>query len=128
MPILGLRQKYLKSKSSGWVPIISDLITPWSYGQKRALWGLGVDKEYVPSIQIRSFGPRALTLNLVLSPNARITRTCMARAMKRDAKTVAGWDFTRIIPCHGVCNSPIAPLFMSISLICPISFHPPGRH
>jgi len=22
-------------------------------------------------------------------------------AMKRDAKTVAGWDFTRIIPCHG---------------------------
>ena len=24
------------------------------------------------------------------------------RAMKRDAKTVAGWDFERIIPCHGV--------------------------
>lgn len=23
-------------------------------------------------------------------------------AMRRDAKTVAGWDFTRIIPCHGV--------------------------
>ncbi|KAF8316784.1 hypothetical protein DL93DRAFT_2165911 [Clavulina sp. PMI_390] len=22
-------------------------------------------------------------------------------AMKRDAKTVAGWDFTRVIPCHG---------------------------
>ena len=22
--------------------------------------------------------------------------------MKRDAKTVAGWDFERIIPCHGV--------------------------
>jgi len=22
-------------------------------------------------------------------------------AMKRDAKTVAGWDFKRIIPCHG---------------------------
>ncbi|KAF7980267.1 hypothetical protein HWV62_39017 [Athelia sp. TMB] len=22
-------------------------------------------------------------------------------AMKRDATTVAGWDFTRIIPCHG---------------------------
>ncbi|KAL0958116.1 hypothetical protein HGRIS_000285 [Hohenbuehelia grisea] len=22
-------------------------------------------------------------------------------AMKRDAKTVAGWDFDRIIPCHG---------------------------
>ena len=24
------------------------------------------------------------------------------RAMKCDAKTVAGWDFERIIPCHGV--------------------------
>jgi hypothetical protein len=22
-------------------------------------------------------------------------------AMARDAKTVAGWDFERIIPCHG---------------------------
>ena len=22
--------------------------------------------------------------------------------MKRDAKTVSGWDFERIIPCHGV--------------------------
>lgn len=22
--------------------------------------------------------------------------------MKRDAKTVASWDFDRIIPCHGV--------------------------
>jgi hypothetical protein len=22
--------------------------------------------------------------------------------MARDAKTVAGWDFDRIIPCHGV--------------------------
>ena len=22
--------------------------------------------------------------------------------MKRDAKTIAGWDFERIIPCHGV--------------------------
>ena len=22
--------------------------------------------------------------------------------MKRDVKTVAGWDFDRIIPCHGV--------------------------
>lgn len=23
--------------------------------------------------------------------------------MKEDVKTVLGWDFTRIIPCHGVC-------------------------
>jgi hypothetical protein len=22
-------------------------------------------------------------------------------AMKKDVKTVAGWDFERIIPCHG---------------------------
>ena len=26
-----------------------------------------------------------------------------SRAMKRDAQTVADWDFERIIPCHGVC-------------------------
>lgn len=25
------------------------------------------------------------------------------RAMKRDCKTVAAWDFERMIPCHGVC-------------------------
>ncbi|KAG5643709.1 hypothetical protein DXG03_009758 [Asterophora parasitica] len=25
-----------------------------------------------------------------------------SRAMRRDAKTVAGWDFEKIIPCHGV--------------------------
>lgn len=25
-----------------------------------------------------------------------------SRAMSRDAKTVASWDFHRIIPCHGV--------------------------
>jgi hypothetical protein len=27
----------------------------------------------------------------------------MLRAMRKDAKTVAAWDFERIIPCHGVC-------------------------
>ncbi|CAE6370683.1 unnamed protein product [Rhizoctonia solani] len=27
--------------------------------------------------------------------------TCSPSAMSRDAKTVAGWDFDRIIPCHG---------------------------
>jgi len=27
------------------------------------------------------------------------------RAMKRDARTVASWDFERIIPCHGVSDS-----------------------
>ena len=26
----------------------------------------------------------------------------LCRSMTRDAKTVAGWDFDRIIPCHGV--------------------------
>ena len=38
------------------------------------------------------------------------------RAMKRDARTVASWDFERVIPCHGVghsfCQSFVAsPLF-----------------
>lgn len=23
--------------------------------------------------------------------------------MKEDVKTVIGWDFTRIVPCHGAC-------------------------
>lgn len=27
---------------------------------------------------------------------------CKNRAMKKDVKTVADWDFERIIPCHGV--------------------------
>lgn len=26
------------------------------------------------------------------------------RAMKNDARTVASWDFEKIIPCHGVCR------------------------
>jgi len=61
------KEQYSKSKSSGRLPIIGDLINPWTMTQKRVLWRLGVD----------------------------------TAAMKRDAKTVAGWDFTRIIPCHG---------------------------
>jgi hypothetical protein len=31
-----------------------------------------------------------------------------SRAMSRDAKTVASWDFHRIIPCHGVYCSDYA--------------------
>jgi hypothetical protein len=39
-----------------------------------------------------------------LTPRHRDRRNiCLNdRDMKRDAKTVSGWDFTRIIPCHGV--------------------------
>jgi len=29
--------------------------------------------------------------------------------MKRDARTVASWDFERIIPCHGVGDSFVWP-------------------
>jgi len=60
-------EQYSKSTSSGRVPIIGDLVNPWTTAQKRIVWALGADKA----------------------------------AMKRDAKTVAGWDFTRMIPCHG---------------------------
>lgn len=28
--------------------------------------------------------------------------SCCSRQMKKDVKTVASWDFERIIPCHGV--------------------------
>ena len=31
------------------------------------------------------------------------------RVMKRDARTVASWDFERIIPCHGVGDSFVWP-------------------
>lgn len=40
----------------------------------------------------------------------------MNRAMKRDAKTVAGWDFTRMIPCHGV-RTRVPSLIWDIRLI-----------
>ncbi len=36
--------------------------------------------------------------------------------MKRDAKTVAGWKFEKIIPCHGVSLEAIASWHQSMSL------------
>jgi hypothetical protein len=42
-----------------------------------------------------------------------------SRAMKKDAKTIAEWDFERIIPCHGVrvivALRPITPLTVSLT-------------
>ena len=37
--------------------------------------------------------------------------------MKRDVKTVAGWDFERLIPCHGVrVIVTLPPITLTISL------------
>ena len=49
---------------------------------------LGIDKEYA--------------ILLFLTCEGELALTCDFRAMKRDVRTVAGWDFERIIPCHGV--------------------------
>ncbi|EIN08915.1 hypothetical protein PUNSTDRAFT_67968 [Punctularia strigosozonata HHB-11173 SS5] len=60
-------EQYSSSGSSGKVPLIGDMLTPWTWAHKKFASSQAVDTE----------------------------------AMKRDAKTVAGWGFTRIIPCHG---------------------------
>lgn len=37
--------------------------------------------------------------------------------MKRDVKTVAGWDFERLIPCHGVrVIVTLPPITLTVSL------------
>jgi len=41
--------------------------------------------------------------------------------MKRDAKTVAGWDFTRIIPCHGVRMQQLHAGIVSMTSITPFN-------
>lgn len=64
---LPANEQYSKSSSSGRVPIIGDLLAPFTTSHKRFLWSAAKDRP----------------------------------AMARDAKTVAGWDFDRIIPCHG---------------------------
>jgi len=41
--------------------------------------------------------------------------------MKRDVKTVAGWNFERIIPCHGVrtmCYRPVDAMILSLFTGC----------
>lgn len=43
--------------------------------------------------------------------------------MKKDVKTVAGWDFERIIPCHGVRTTAVVRI-QSFDLTIP----PTGRH
>lgn len=64
---LPAKEQYSNTTSSGRLPIVGDLLTPFTIMHKRFLNTATVDKV----------------------------------AMKRDAKTVAGWDFDRIIPCHG---------------------------
>jgi hypothetical protein len=51
--------------------------------------GLGTDTEYDL---------------LVLFLEACVLKIDVFRAMRRDAKTVADWDFDKIIPCHGVSS------------------------
>lgn len=93
-------QQYSKSKSSSQLPILSGLLNPWGTTQKRALWSLGLDKAYV-SVRQKSRRDAQAKINSLFCLDT--LHAHISRAMKRDAKTVAGWDFTRIIPCHGVC-------------------------
>ena len=84
---LPAREQYSMTGSSGTFPFFGTL-NPYKAIHKRFAWTLGVDKESV-----------ACTVN------TRDDVRCSSRsyrAMKRDVKTVAGWDFDRIIPCHGV--------------------------
>jgi hypothetical protein len=37
--------------------------------------------------------------------------------MRRDAKTVAGWNFERIIPCHGVRSFALYDTLESVPLL-----------
>ncbi|KAK0192105.1 hypothetical protein F5146DRAFT_1038348 [Armillaria mellea] len=67
-------EQYSKSDTSGKVPIIGSL-GPQSWLHPRFTWTMGTDKER------RS--------NHLQGP------------MKKAANTVDGWDFVRIIPCHG---------------------------
>ncbi|KAJ6487106.1 hypothetical protein C8R47DRAFT_515555 [Mycena vitilis] len=46
------------------------------------------------------YGPLGKPYNWIQSKHAA-AMVVDADAMTRDAKTVAGWDFSRIIPCHG---------------------------
>ena len=80
--------QYSRSGTSGHIPLIGSLLTPWGNLHKRMASSLGIDKEYA-----------ALPF---MTCGGELTLTCDFRAMKRDVRTVAGWDFERIIPCHGV--------------------------
>ena len=88
--------KYSKSNSLGNVPLIAGLLTPYSWMHKKFVWAAGKDRELVEQYdwiqRLDDF---------------------LARAMKRDARTVSGWDFDRIIPCHGVS---VARLFIFVDI------------
>jgi hypothetical protein len=63
-------------------------MNPYSWLHSQAIRSLGIDKAY--ELVTFFFKDRSLIFSINF------------RAMRRDAKTVAGWDFERIIPCHGV--------------------------
>lgn len=93
---LPAREQYSKSKGSIVQGIFGGFgsLNPYSWGHKKFVTTLGKDKEYV---------------NVGWAFVYRVDTTFFSkkniRAMMRDAKTVDGWDFTRIIPCHGVSVS-----------------------
>ncbi|KDQ60122.1 hypothetical protein JAAARDRAFT_32495 [Jaapia argillacea MUCL 33604] len=71
---LPAKEQYSKTGSSGAIPII-DSFSPFSWAQMNPYsWA---HKKFAWSLGVDK------------------------EAMKRDVKTVAGWDFERIIPCHG---------------------------
>jgi hypothetical protein len=79
---------------------------PWKHG--RSVFGL-----------FGGYGPFDAT-------HERITRNlgADADAMRRDARTVADWDFERIIPCHGVSTSHCVCAHCTQ---CPAGRHREGR-
>jgi hypothetical protein len=75
---------------------------------KRFLWDQGKDKECA---------------NITSKP--LIVAHTLLSAMRRDAKTVAGWEFDRIIMCHGVSRPSYSLPPQNISFV---TFLLPGRH
>ncbi|KAJ3479916.1 hypothetical protein NLI96_g8731 [Meripilus lineatus] len=81
-------EQYSKSDESMSLPLASRLLSSNGAFGSRFSWWLATDKEYV--------------FKLFRTQTAHHPSIPHSRAMKRDAATVAGWDFERIIPCHGV--------------------------
>ena len=86
----------------------------------KSSWGTSIFLVFQVQIVTRDFGTQVWAIELVPFKGDTVSRRkprvsryvwhiatdiiCLIdRDMKRDAKTVSGWDFTRIIPCHGVC-------------------------
>ncbi|KAF9003371.1 hypothetical protein BDQ17DRAFT_1305718 [Cyathus striatus] len=65
------------------------------------LLNLPCNEQYSKSKPPRSFSWTDINPKSWLHPRIVWSLGTDKEAMKRDAKTVAGWDFERIIPCHG---------------------------